>query len=326
MGNTFVRFECGMEDRFTENLGPFTWVQFTYDLVRVSRTDDDNGEVELAVFKDGWWEYDGQRFSDVIIGAASDGKERATAALPELLGALDAIRQELDGTFVAGDGSHAEAAHGRALAALSAAAATAATERPDITKSLAYLREHGLTIGHCIRALAVPEDDPYVQAARKLIAGGDDMEIDDATTTSVGEDGAWVLNWLWVSNEEAGILGAPELLETVLDAAREGLPSASADAQASLRIQADWLEDLIVNFADELDDLAACQAAADPEPLIWTDEDGRSVPIVPSAAIAALIDCAGARLNAAHARQAREYLNRNGPRLDAALKTMATPA
>ena len=79
------------------------------------------------------------------------------------------------------------------------------------TRILEGLKADGLTVGECIRALAVPNDDPYVKKARDLVAGDDDIEIDDATTTSVGEDGAWVLSWLWVSNEDAGVTSKVDL-------------------------------------------------------------------------------------------------------------------
>ena len=78
------------------------------------------------------------------------------------------------------------------------------SQRP---KVLEALKADGLSIGECITALAVPNDDPYIKKARSLVASGDDVQIDDDTTISVGEEGAWVLCWLWVSNEEAGING-----------------------------------------------------------------------------------------------------------------------
>lgn len=54
---------------------------------------------------------------------------------------------------------------------------------------LASLKDDGLTIGECITALSVPNDDPFVAQARNLVFGMDDMEIDDNTTTSVGDGG-----------------------------------------------------------------------------------------------------------------------------------------
>lgn len=88
---------------------------------------------------------------------------------------------------------------------------------------LAALRAAGLTIGECIQALAVPDDDPYVAAARAESLGDGDVEIDDWTTTSVGEDGAWVLAWLWVSNELAGIQAGDDQTEPPSGSAVSGL-------------------------------------------------------------------------------------------------------
>lgn len=70
---------------------------------------------------------------------------------------------------------------------------------------LEALKADGLTFADCPRAFAAPNDDPYVVKAREMILGDDDTEIDDETVTSVGDNGAWVLSWIWVSNGAAGI-------------------------------------------------------------------------------------------------------------------------
>lgn len=70
---------------------------------------------------------------------------------------------------------------------------------------LEAMKQAGLSYQDCLPVFAVPEDDAYVEAARHLIAGDDDLAIDDRTTTSEGDDGAWVLGWFWVSDAEAGI-------------------------------------------------------------------------------------------------------------------------
>lgn len=84
------------------------------------------------------------------------------------------------------------------------------------------LRAEGLRIGEAIQACAVPDEDPYVRAARDLVYGSDDVEIDPHTTTSVADEGAWVLSWIWVSNEEAKVetpADHADELSTVLDTA-----------------------------------------------------------------------------------------------------------
>ncbi len=63
----------------------------------------------------------------------------------------------------------------------------------------------GLTYPDLLPVFAAHEDDPYVSAARHLIAGDDDLAIDDRTVTCEVDDGAWVLTWIRVSDEEAGV-------------------------------------------------------------------------------------------------------------------------
>ncbi len=60
-----VRFECGQEDRQREPMGPYEWVQMTYELLRVSP----DGE-EIGWFEDDVWKVKGEKgwYSDVVIG------------------------------------------------------------------------------------------------------------------------------------------------------------------------------------------------------------------------------------------------------------------
>lgn len=65
-----------------------------------------------------------------------------------------------------------------------------------------------LSFAECVRQHAAPEDDLYVAAARRFPSVLDtecNVEIDDRTVTSHGDGGAWVMAWLWVTDEEAGI-------------------------------------------------------------------------------------------------------------------------
>ncbi len=196
--------------------------------------------------------------------------------------------------------------------------------KPDRSEILASLKNDGLTIGECITALAVPNDDPYVVAARQLVDGGNDVEIDDNTTTSVGEDGAWVLGWLWGNNKEAGILGYTELLEKVLNDASNTLDSGKhgldAEAEKLRRHQADWLEDLITNYADEIDGIADLPVKNLPGPINWIDGEGNTVSFMSSDALNQL------RLLARQgglpddlANQAERFCIEHGNKLDAIL-------
>lgn len=78
----------------------------------------------------------------------------------------------------------------------------AALERAPVLEAM---KQAGLTYQDCLPVLAAPEDDPYVEAARQLIAGDDDLSMDDRTITSDSDGGVWVLGWIWVSDEEAGV-------------------------------------------------------------------------------------------------------------------------
>lgn len=64
--DVMIHFECGREDRWSEDLGPFPFVQMTYNVLRVGH----DGERELAhydVEKDDWIDEQGVAWSDVII-------------------------------------------------------------------------------------------------------------------------------------------------------------------------------------------------------------------------------------------------------------------
>lgn len=66
--NVTIRFENVHTDAIT-HIGPYDFVQLTYDLLRVGPSGD-----ELASFEDGWWkiiagDHAGEVFSDAIIHA-----------------------------------------------------------------------------------------------------------------------------------------------------------------------------------------------------------------------------------------------------------------
>jgi len=65
-----------------------------------------------------------------------------------------------------------------------------------------------LSFFDCVQQRAAPEDDPYVAAARKspLVFDNEcNVQIDERTVTYQGDGGAWVMAWLWVADEEAGV-------------------------------------------------------------------------------------------------------------------------
>jgi len=148
--------------------------------------------------------------------------------------------------------------------------------------ALKALVEGGMTIGECIRALAVSEDDPYVQRARSLIVGSDDVEIDDATTTSVGEDGAWVLSWLWVSNDEAGVRSTTEVWSLIHEHAEKALadaPGATTPSGVPFAVLVDWLDDLVMNFDDILDNIEKQPIKGIPGSISWSLDEQDEKPV-----------------------------------------------
>ena len=72
---------------------------------------------------------------------------------------------------------------------------------------LAALVGDGLRFGDCLAAFASEPDDPFAQAARENYQSGSDgdIDLDDRPVLSPSDDGAYVLAWVWVSKEDAGI-------------------------------------------------------------------------------------------------------------------------
>ncbi len=65
---------------------------------------------------------------------------------------------------------------------------------------------HKLRLGHLVKALArrnTIEDVAAIERARNDYALGSDdtIEVDLQTVTSVGDDGRWVMAWVWVPNQ-----------------------------------------------------------------------------------------------------------------------------
>lgn len=79
----------------------------------------------------------------------------------------------------------------------------------DLQEVLALLRQdHGLRFGDCVVAFGRNRDsDPYARAAHKEYHQEGEIEIDDTTVVSEGDDpGAYVLAWVWVDDQAAGIV------------------------------------------------------------------------------------------------------------------------
>ena len=67
-----------------------------------------------------------------------------------------------------------------------------------VQKQLKTLIEKGLVFSDCIAAFGVnAATTPVVQEARDIYAS-DDLNIDTETVLSEGEDGTWVMAWVFV--------------------------------------------------------------------------------------------------------------------------------
>ena len=67
-GKVHIRFENCPLELWEEVPGTFLWAQITYNTLRVSRDESDNGEIELASMdSDGRWLYEGKPYTDIVI-------------------------------------------------------------------------------------------------------------------------------------------------------------------------------------------------------------------------------------------------------------------
>ncbi len=189
--------------------------------------------------------------------------------------------------------------------------------------TLPALKENGLSFSDCIAAFAAPEGDPYVTKLRSLVAGDDDTEVDERAVVAPSGGGAFVQAWIWVGNEEAGMLKHADLLEQVLDHARNETDTPTEEHAA----YADWLEDLITNFADELDDIEHEVVTQLPGSITWIDEAGKPWTFMASAALFALVQQARLGvdgLSVELTNQADNFCRQYGNKLDAMLRSFYT--
>lgn len=160
---------------------------------------------------------------------------------------------------------------------------------------LATLKEQGLTFQDCIDAFGVTEANPYVAAAKQAKAPESLHIGDKAVVLSDDDEGAYVQVWVYVPAEKA-ILSHSAVLETVLESAKLGIQGMAlqGDARYSARYelyacQAEWLEDLLMNYGEELDDIATESLVGRvPKSITWVSKAGKSFNFMPSAAISEL--------------------------------------
>lgn len=73
------------------------------------------------------------------------------------------------------------------------------------------LNHNGLAFGEIVNLIGVDDSNPYVAAAHehRLLNEGT-LEVDGKTVVSESENGAYVMAWLWVDNDDAARLEAEE--------------------------------------------------------------------------------------------------------------------
>ena len=84
----------------------------------------------------------------------------------------------------------------------------------EIVAALGTLVSNGLTFSDCIGVFGVDKQtNPYAKAAADeyLIDGA--IEIDDMTVLSDSDGGNYVMAWVWVSDEDAGVSREPSEAE-----------------------------------------------------------------------------------------------------------------
>ena len=110
------------------------------------------------------------------------------------------VSEELRAAIAAAGPGHVTYAEGAPVPMVTPVAAGTIQER------LLALKAEGLTFGACITAFGVDRDtDPFAKVAFENYQDEGSTEIDDFTVLSKSKDGAYVMAWVWVSNEEAGI-------------------------------------------------------------------------------------------------------------------------
>ena len=125
----------------------------------------------------------------------------------------------------------------------------------------------------------------------------------------------------------AGVLKHADLLEAVLDHANKAL-EIKKDFNAAEQmdpIYADWLYDLICNFADDIDDIETVTPSGVPGPIVWQDGNENRFEFMPSTALLRLLTLArNTGLPTDKAQQAEDFCIRYGNKLDAILTAIQT--
>lgn len=162
------------------------------------------------------------------------------------------------------------------------------------------------------------DSNPYVKAAQDMVSTREgDLEVDEPAVVSAGEDfGAYVLAWLWVSNDEAGVYSPSDRLWDLYD-----LMAKNEDR--TLRAYHTWLGETLDNFSDQLDGLETDEATVSAPTQINWNHDGVEYSFLPSEAIEALLGKAIEAGASDHlAEDISTFLSEYGDKLDSSLSSV----
>jgi len=193
---------------------------------------------------------------------------------------------------------------------------------------LAQLKREGLTFEDCISAFAENGENPFIESARQQCGGADSPSIDSATIASRGNDGAWVMAWLWIDNASAGVVRPSELFDDVWlyatkrldDMDRQGTTVCSEHAE-----WIDWVEFMVSAYASDLDCIDTTTPTRPPGPIDWTGNEGRTIRFFPSDALnQALVLAREGGLSIKILQKAQDFCTTYGQTINAIL-TNVTP-
>lgn len=179
------------------------------------------------------------------------------------------------------------------------------------------LKANGFEFRELLSGFAETEESsPFVKAARKLVKNDEgSVEVDDPSVVSRGDkEGAYVLGWIYVSNEEAGVLPNSVVLERLYDVLED-----SDDESFNARRL--WLEETLSNFSEEIDDLESGEVGdAEPDQIHW-EQEGKVYTFHPSEALKDLLASVErtGTLDAPDIARVNVFIDRFGGKLNRAL-------
>lgn len=204
---------------------------------------------------------------------------------------------------------------------------------PEKEEIVQAVKASGLTFGEIITPFQEDESNPYVKAAIEKNEAGE-MEVDCPAVVSDGDDrGAYVLAWLWVTDEEAGIPHISEELSVVqscISAHANELNKLFGDNDskgdiARLNAEALWLENVLEDYKTEIDQVEAKEMHGVSLPKVrYTHLDKEEV-IEPSKALKELLDIGAAlSLSSEVKMRLHDFIENHGAILDEAVVELAT--